>query len=1405
MMLVPNFERVTALSPAVLPPTEFQDSRYQAAIKRLVQRILAKQDRLPSSMRRGKRRDNSENPLLRSNTLRTYFKSLEIFKFYMVARWGREIDPANITLNMAQEYAYWLAGRWAGDPRQAPDVRPYMMAARGEDWVTLYTAVAQICVVQDRGEADIQQIRAALPISVQEAWTPLSPTSGMPVWAALHRRLGDLVRFSHAVQRVPSVKVLRGSRKSMWTAEERDPLLYRYVVVPQAPLGTKSVATHLSALSAIWNEFTQKTDQGPAILNFNPWAKLYSEFSQSADAERKNREASGDIDIITTPIVQAMFRACKGDSLDDRRDYLALHILTYTGLRAEELVGLLRSDMKSIDGVLNIVIAGKGDKIRAIPVFSEIRAAFERLTAKIEEMAKETHVNEKGAKDFTYEARYAQGLQQDDAPLVFSLVRWGQNKRSDDGRLDSKEPMDTSGLRAILRKVAARARVKEVSTGKIRPLNEREIDKIHPHSFRRYAATAAAKASVPMYDIKSLLGHETLETTDRYIKISAQKSMAFSVGIYNMLNRRAPLSADELLKLSASPKSPIDQPEIEEWDPDYLGAEVIESTGQAPLPAEVPRETVSSPTWAYTFGAEEFKAMLPRGIRAKDFSPTVKRAEEIALSKMAAAEAKNDYTALEGARKELAMARAKHLYVTFRLGEKSKLAWWAGRANTWKDRQLAPVPSSAQISPELGADAGLIEELKRLYDELWQSAGPSAAAALVTWVGEYVDTVTPTFERAMVEREDHWVAFDEDAHAGERIVRQHLTEQIVAWFERWGGRAYWSGYREAQQRGGYGIVAMETLPEWFFVPDPLLSLPEPERKQMRQWFEKLVGIRPSELRTQALLDALAEHARVFAVKMQEFEQIQKAEGKDSVHVRQLIEELRRDEASFSDVAVMAFPEVKSELSATYIAQKAETPTIGAIREIVVRELQARGIKIEGGAKVINLLPRDAKAHPMFSPSLVQFDDRDTITHTNEQKKTWFESYGSDSECVIRRAIRAIWERRKAKKLWASHPYMIRQWDIWLATLIPCPGEIEARMRGMGWQVPKTIDQVVEGSRRLWAGAVEEARSNLGYETTRTVPSDVTRAFWGRDLEGFNSLAKQGHMTSVVVRSGDVGPGQGLPDDALALFDPTLSSVDPLSKPAIEPSDSDIARMSEAERYRILTEREDRRRLVEKGIERMWTQAARKPGADSLPLDAESFSLACQTTADYIAFCWAGATGAYRTALLRGAAKLAAEVPTHVALVASPRLHLELTTDDGRRLCIMPETASPQAGAPVEVIDLEGAELRPNASKRWTDPRPDWPRWPGYPGIDPNDEGSWVVDSLPWPIDDPNVPITLRRLGYESCMNAYAQSKRSRARANPRHIPPKWQGGDQRATPNMGPGMRAMPSPIDAIFAAAWDA
>lgn len=1401
-LLIPNYERTTDLSCATTAPAEFQDSRYQDAIRRLVQRIMAKQDRIPSSMKRGKRRDKADNPILQSNTLRVYFKSLELFKFYMVARWGRELDPSAITLNMAQEYGYWLLGKWRGDPRSAPDVRPYIMGARGEEWAALYSAVAKVCIIQDKGEADISQVRSALPMEFQQAWAPLSPVSGVPVWDLLHKKLGDLVRCSHSVKRVPTVKDLRRSQKSMLSNVERDPLVYRYVVMSQEPMATKSASTHLSALSAIWNEFTQKVDQGPAPLSFNPWARVYSEFSQAADSERKNREAAGDIDIVTTPVVMAMLKACKGDSLDDRRDYLALHILTYTGLRAEELVGLLRGDMKSIEGVLNLVVAGKGDKVRAIPVFSEIRNAFERLTSKLEDMSKETFINSNGAKDYTYEARYAQGLLQEDAPLVFSLVRWGQNKRSENGMSDSKEPIDTSGLRALLRKIASRARVKELATGAVRSLNEKELDRVHPHAFRRYAATAAAKASVPMYDIKSLLGHETMETTDRYIKISAQKSMAFSVGIYNMLNRRTPLSAEELLKISSTAKSPIDQPEIEEWEPDYLGAEVVQP-GQEAMRPEAPREVVTSPTWAYSFGAEAFKAMIPRGLRAKDFSLSVKKAEEAAMSKLSVAEAKGDAAAIEAARRELADARSKHMFVTYRLGEKSKLSWWAGRGNTWKEKQLAPVPSSAQLAPEIGVDAGLIEELKRLYDELWQTAGPSSAAALVTWVSEFVDTVTPTCERAMLERGDHWIAFDEGAEITERVVRQHQVEQIVSWFEKWAGRAYWSGYREAEHRGGYGIVAMETLPDWFFLPDPLLALPASERKQMRLWFEKIVGIKPSDLRTQALIDALSEHARVFALKVEEYEKIKKSEGDNSPNVKRFIEEMRKGEASFADIAVTAFPDITSELSATYIAKKAEKPEIGPIRDVLIRELQVRGVKIEAGAKVANPLPRDAKGFSMFSPSLIRFSDRDTIEHTAEQKRTWFESFGTDSECVMRRTIRAIWERRKTKKLWASHPYMVRQWDIWLASIIPCPSEIEARMRGMGWTVPKTIDQVVEGSKRLWAGAVEEARSNLGHSVSRSVPQDVTKAFWGKDLEKVNAVAFAGRMNSATVRSSDVGEGKGLPDEALALFDPNMSSVDALEKTTVEPSDAELSRMSEAERYRILSEREDRRRMVEKGVETIWRSGARKGGEDSAILQREAFAMACQTTAEYMVFCWAGATGAFKTSLLRSASNVAEGAGTDAMLFASPRLHIVVTDGSGKRLCIMPEEKSPRAGANVEIVDLDGAELRPNTATRWVDPKPDWPRWPGYPSVDPDDMGTWLVDELPWPSDDARTPVILRRIGYEACMNAYASTKRSRANANPKHVPRGWSSGAERATANSSGFI--MPNPIDVIFTAAWDA
>lgn len=77
--------------------------------------------------------------------------------------------------------------------------------------------------------------------------------------------------------------------------------------------------------------------------------------------------------------------------------------------------------------------------------------------------------------------------------------------RKDDGEMafynGHHEPLNAGGVRFLLRKLGKRA----------------EVDNVHPHRFRRTFATKMASSGMDIQDIKTLLGHSSINTTMGYV------------------------------------------------------------------------------------------------------------------------------------------------------------------------------------------------------------------------------------------------------------------------------------------------------------------------------------------------------------------------------------------------------------------------------------------------------------------------------------------------------------------------------------------------------------------------------------------------------------------------------------------------------------------------------------------------------------------------------------------------------------------------------------------------------------------------------------------------------------------------------------------------------------------------
>lgn len=145
------------------------------------------------------------------------------------------------------------------------------------------------------------------------------------------------------------------------------------------------------------------------------------------------------------------------EACEDLRDKAIVCFLLSTGCRIEEVTKLNRSDIDFINK--ECTVYGKGQKERTVYIDDVAAAALSKY----------------------FEART------DDSLALFA------------GRLS--ERMTTGGIRSMLKRIEARCGVAN----------------IHPHRFRRTLATGLARKGMAIQEIASILGHENVQTTMKYV------------------------------------------------------------------------------------------------------------------------------------------------------------------------------------------------------------------------------------------------------------------------------------------------------------------------------------------------------------------------------------------------------------------------------------------------------------------------------------------------------------------------------------------------------------------------------------------------------------------------------------------------------------------------------------------------------------------------------------------------------------------------------------------------------------------------------------------------------------------------------------------------------------------------
>jgi site-specific recombinase XerD len=179
------------------------------------------------------------------------------------------------------------------------------------------------------------------------------------------------------------------------------------------------------------------------------------------------------VDYLEGEEFRAMLEVTDRRKRDGRRDHAILLTFLNTGARVQELLDIRPADLQ-LERPLQVRLCGKGRKERFCPLWPQTATVLRALVAEV-------------------------GLNDRSTERLF------RNRRG--------EPLTRFGVRHILRAHALRAQKSTPSLARKR---------VHPHTMRHTAAVHLLQAGVDMVSISHWLGHQSVETTNRYATIDLE-------------------------------------------------------------------------------------------------------------------------------------------------------------------------------------------------------------------------------------------------------------------------------------------------------------------------------------------------------------------------------------------------------------------------------------------------------------------------------------------------------------------------------------------------------------------------------------------------------------------------------------------------------------------------------------------------------------------------------------------------------------------------------------------------------------------------------------------------------------------------------------------------------------------
>ncbi len=400
--------------------------------------------------------------------------------------------------------------------------------------------------------------------------------------------------------------------------------------------------------------------------------------------------------------------------------------------------------------------------------------------------------------------------------------------------------------------------------------------------------------------------------------------------------------------------------------------------------------------------------------------------------------------------------------------------------------QVPPIPvlSPDQASPETAGGAQLLDFIEMLYDS-WLNGdpatgippSPSRTFGLLRWFGFF------TYTAWQLQRyiEDQGVGVKWQPYNAVCTIGEHLRQHRSDWVEQWlraNAHTYTTTRRafEKVPRGKglvqdilfynaferaslEGVDAATTIPAWFTQDDPIKDLDPVDYDNFIKWIANVTGQRLSKARKEE----------------------RKTQQRRSAHAQEITEDGLRDQLKlyYEDVDARmkllapgrATKEAKEE-AAQYkwtIAQYEATFEQAGMPSPQAEEymsIHSRSDRIEALLKAWHEAHPEAEAtepnlfkgSALFDPEAFRLaPSQHTISHTKEFKAQFQEQYGQDSELVMRRAARGMWEAHKTLQpdvlkppKEGHHEYLYSVMLSYMAWIVPSPDDMEQRMRDAGY-------------------------------------------------------------------------------------------------------------------------------------------------------------------------------------------------------------------------------------------------------------------------------------------------------------------------------------------------------------------